>query len=995
MNHQIRKSSCWLFSIVLAASTSACGSDKDEDTALDTSTDDADTQSDAETTEDTADTSGEDSTEDTSDVDPGLLGGAYGTARQTAVDEIVIETETDYPVHITFDTFGVPHILAESWEDAMFAQGWVQALQRFPQMEFFKRATNGTTSYLGGKLSSDVVADDLFIRVLGFRRLAREIYDSLPADSIERRTLNAHAAGVNAYIRELQAKRRKIPAPLAFLINPDTLQLWEPWECLAIVRYQQKDLSFFAQDEIDFSEDRVEVAAKYPADSEDPATALRSKILSDLYRFQPADRTYQIPGFSPDNKDAGTRPRSEIPWQAPSLENLRLAQEFGDFPRSKFFPRIAEMGRGASNSWAVSPSKSASGHALLANDPHLGLDSPTIFHMAHVSVEPRTEADGPALNVSGVQFPGLPGIIIGHNERVAWGVTTSSIDIVDVYRETLIWREGETTPRVLRNGEEVPVEVHTEVLDIGARGNQVETKSYEIWWVPGRGPIIPEISGDTLTYPTGNEALSYAWPGFRVTNELRAILGWMTSENLDDVKATLPDWEVGTQNLLFADVDGNIWSSPATYLPGRPAAAMDWDPNTNPNGWAPWWILDGTGQHDWTAEPIALDRIPNRTNPDRGFLATANNDQGGVTDTNNPLQVPDYMGWSFDIGFRGGRIDRLLNGDTLVFPPEHKFTPEDMGRVQADNYSDYVGRLRPFLLQSLDGILAEYETPGATPEITELVEAHPDDREKIQTMRDWISNWSLYAESGVWGTPSEAQVQDARAASVANFYATALIQSALYDEIRDASISAYYEFYAKALLLMLESPSECATYDDTTAESVLWDVVTTEEKESREWILANAAYTALTEASTAFGGSPMSDWLWGKLHTRSFYHLIPDVDGDALGGTSKFDFPQPEEPWFETGYPRNGDNFNVDACNGGVSDFNFECGGGATLRYVVELDPAGIKTWNVTPGGQVMDPESPHLRDQLDNWLDYERFETRYSPDAVGGDVVKHVLISR
>jgi penicillin amidase len=937
-----------------------------------------------------ADAAGDAAADQTGDV---TYSGPYAEARAGAIDQTLTLEGLNYPVHVRIDGQGIEHVLAESAEDAFFAQGFFHARDRFPQMELFRHATSGRLAELAGALDPSVIDDDLMVRLMGFGRVGKAIYDDLAEGSLERRVLDAYAAGVNAYIARLRTGDETIPQALQALIDPATVADWTPWDGLSIIRYEQADLGFDARTEIALTATRAAAQAVFSADADDPRLAARAGILGDLERFAPSDPTYIVPGFTGSSQKAAQR-RRDIPggqWHPPTREALTAASHLLDLWNSRWLPHFGDP-RGMSNSWAVSGALSADGHAMLANDPHLSLNSPTVFHQIHLVVEPRTQADGPALNVYGLMFPGLPGILLGHNAHVAWGLTTASYDYSDAYTEQLVHHDGEPWPNVMHNGEEVPLTIYHEQLQIGARGQITETRDIDIPYVPGHGPLALDIQHGAFVMPQGNEAISLAWRGFEPSNELAALVAWMTADNVGDAEAGLAgNWVIGTQNLLFADTDGNILCTGESYIPVRPAAAMTWDPVDNPGGTAPWWTLSGTGEHDWLPDPLAPDLIPRVENPSVGYIVTANNDQAGVTDDNNPLNDYAYLGYSYDIGFRAGRITRLVSNATGNWPEGHLLTLEDLGTIQADHHSNVGERLAPFLVAAADAALAEYETPGSHPDLTALLADHAGAAARVQTLRDILAGWSYTAEDGLWGTPTQAQKDDAVATSLFNVWTTAVVAAAFGDE-RAAAPQMTQIDTIRGLLWILEHPTECATTDADTGQSILWDDLSTDDvQETRDDILVASLFTADAELSTLFGSSTPGDWLWGRLHTRKFDHLVPDTS-DLSNVHSDYDWPSQSEG-YPNGYPRPGDTYLVDACDGGYSDYNYRCGGGPTQRLLVDLDPAGVHSMNSIPGGQVEDASSPHFRDLLDLWLNWQWFPVRFQPGDVAGAPEGHLLL--
>lgn len=909
--------------------------------------------------------------------------GAYIDTKLLEADQTLEKPGLQYKVYISKDHLGIPHILASSLHDALFAQGYVQAVDRYAQMELFRRNTSGTLAKLAGALDPGAVDDDIFARMMGFRRIAQVTYDSLADGSAEKVALDAFAAGVNAFVDELKAGQAVLPGAAALLVNLTAVEPWSPVDGLTLARFQMYRLGFDGFSEISDADFAKKLRDAFPADSPDQTAAKRAAIFQDLARFAPADPTYQMSGFAPNGKGAHEPLPPALPTALPPRffpdaaliqQGLTLLEGF-----KSVFAVAHGPGEGASNSWVVSGNLMENGHAVMANDPHLENDSPALFYQQHIVVEPKTPEDGPALNVFGASFPGLPGVLIGHNEHVAWGLTTASYDYSDVFMEELVWVDGEEWPRVKRNGQNVKLDIYEEEIEIGFGGVPSDKVTVQIPWVPGRGPLSVTIKDGKVSLPEGNIALSFGWRGFEPSDEFIALVRWMTAKNVDEVQESLQFWQVGTQNLVFADTSGNILATAHSYIPNRPPAAKTWDAQTNPDGWAPWWPLMGTGEHDWIVGGLPLDQVPYAKNPPEGFVVTANNDQIGVTDDNNPLNDGPYLGNGFDIGFRAGRITRRLTNATQEFPEGHKLTLDDIGAIQHDTFSSLGERLSPFMVQTLQAAVEEADNPGSHPALSALVSQHADKKQRIVELRDLLAAWNFEAEDGRRGEVTPEQIQHSAATSLFNFWTVAVSLRAFGDEQSFAGVGFGDTRRVKALLLLLETPQQAATYDPETQESALWDDMSTGEVvETKDFILLDSFFVAEAKLVELFKSENITDWRWGDLHGKTFKSLIPDLSG----GVSPFTLPQPQEG-FVNGYPRPGDNFAVNVCNGGLGDYTFTCGGGPILRLIVEMDPDGVRSFNALPGGQRWYLDSPHFKDLLTYWLDHERYAVPFHPQDV------------
>ena len=304
-----------------------------------------------------------------------------------------------------------------------------------------------------------------------------------------------------------------------------------------------------------------------------------------------------------------------------------------------------------SNNWVVGGSLSASGYPLLANDTHLLLSNPPVFYLQHLKVTTAARTD----SVMGVQFAGLPGVVLGMNEHLAWGSTVNQIDVTDVYREKVVPCTAGGGPCVLWKGGQVPLQPRKEVIGVGRFGKLSEQREVTLYDVPHHGPIVPRLTADGRPEPLGTSELSIRYTGYEPVQLLRAVWGVNRARTLEEATAALDrDFLVGRQNWVFIDDRGHFGWTQATRVPRRSP------------GFAPWKILPGDGSAEWLSD---LDRkyVPHATDPAQGFLVTANNDPIGVTANNDPFfgqplidGAPRYLGADYDTGTRGQRRDNEI-----------------------------------------------------------------------------------------------------------------------------------------------------------------------------------------------------------------------------------------------------------------------------------------------------------------------------------------------
>lgn len=552
------------------------------------------------------------------------------------------------PVDIYRDRFGVPHIYARNPQDLFFALGYVHAQDRFWQMDVWRHTTAGRLAELFGESQ---VETDAFLRTLGWWRLAQADYRRLPPEI--RSWLDAYAAGVNAYIQGRDPTEISLEYAVVRVLNPGhRIEPWDPVHALAWIRAMAWDLRSNIQGEI---ERAILLATFTPEEME------------DLFPPYPYDRHPLIaPEYTYPEEDI-QNPTPEVNWEEIAPLAWRLNRTLRRVQENLNLDGL-DLG---SNSWAISGQLSATGKPLLANDPHLGEQLPSIWYQVGLHCEPQ----GPEcpFNVVGFSFPGAPGVIIGHNDRIAWGFTNSGADVMDLYIEKL---NPENPNQYLVNGQWVDMEVRTEVIEI-AGGGSVEI---QVRWTR-HGPVISDVyeklkdfdqkAGLDLPEPY---ALALRWTALEPTRTLEAVLGFNQARNWEEFRQAARLFDVPSQNLLYADVDGNI----AYQLPGKiPIRAAGHTGELPVPGW--------TDEYEWQGY-IPFDDLPWVLNPPKGYIVTANNAAVG----------PDYPWRLYDrpaLGYRAQRIVELI--ETLPKP----LTVQDMARIQADNYDASAALLVPRMMQ--------------------------------------------------------------------------------------------------------------------------------------------------------------------------------------------------------------------------------------------------------------------------------------------------------
>lgn len=542
------------------------------------------------------------------------------------------------PVEIVRDSFGVAHIYAQNPDDLFFAQGYTHAQERFWQMEFQRRTASGRLSEIFGDATLSI---DRHLRHFDFHGSTEESYKMLDPES--KRVVDAYTAGVNAYIRDRSPARLGLEFALLGLQGVDfVIEEWTPVDSMIwaeMMIYDQADVPGPEIKNIDLLAGYGQAAYNdlHPAYRDDRPTIIQT---SDL----PASL----------KKTASDLQQAFSPQELSYLLDISQSLQEGFRP-----PELAELGfgqAGASNSFVVHGSKTDTGKPLLANDPHMGVNTPALWY--EIGMHCVEKSPDCIYNFRGFSLPGVPGILIGHNDQIAWGLTNASFDAEDIFIERI---NPENPNQYEVNGKWEDMEIRRE--EIVVRG---QDKPVVVFVRKTRnGLIITDdiVEGKPYTYnEQGPElyALSYAWTALEPVRSSQAVQMVNRAQNWEEFVAALAYFDAGKQNWLYADVNGNI----GYVMPGKVPIRAKGDGTLPVPGW--------NDEYRWTGF-IPYDKAPRVFNPKQGFIVTANNPQVRAED------YPYLLSMDHD---RGQRAQRLTD---LILSDPDKLTIDDLAAAQTDN----------------------------------------------------------------------------------------------------------------------------------------------------------------------------------------------------------------------------------------------------------------------------------------------------------------------
>lgn len=490
------------------------------------------------------------------------------------------------------DDIGVPHIKAESDADLYRAQGYVQAQDRLFQMDLSRRQASGQLAEVIGAKAVDT---DKFFRTFSLRDAAEKSWSGYDVEA--QQVLEWFAEGVNAYRKEA-IENKDLSYEFALLGYEPTE--WTPIDSLTIGKFMAYDLGGHWN-----------------------TLAVRHWALNEF----PEEKAAELFIKYPDNAPAILAANKQQP--------VRVA---GEFDASIIPPEF-----NGSNNWVVSGDKTASGQPLLADDPHLGLSTPSIWYQMHL--------ESPEQNVSGVIFAGVPGIILGHNEEIAWGVTNVGPDVQDLYIET---PNPEDPTQFEYEGQWEQAKVRKEPIKI----KDEETEEFEVL-VTRHGPVVSTILYDE---EKPEAVFSMQWTALEPTLELQAVLNFNKASNWEEFELALEDFQAPAQNFVFASTDGTIAYKANGRIPIRKTG----------DGQLP--VPGNSADYGWEGY-VPFDELPKSVNPESGFIATANNE---VVDDSYPYHITNFWAQPY-------RYERIAE----VLEASDKLTAEDMMELQMDQKNLY------------------------------------------------------------------------------------------------------------------------------------------------------------------------------------------------------------------------------------------------------------------------------------------------------------------
>ncbi|MBE2224253.1 MAG: penicillin acylase family protein [Anaerolineae bacterium] len=637
------------------------------------------------------------------------------------------------------DSFGIPHIYANNQADLFFAQGYVTAQDRFWQMEFWRHIGMGRISEIAGEAT---IGQDKFIRTMGWNRMAQDYIDYYEQEAPEfMDVLDAYSAGVNAYIDE---NRDNLPLQIQILglVNePWEIEPWQPVHTVAWGIVMADNLSG------NWSEELTRARLYQELDQE------TVDVLWPGYPYE------NRPVIAPTEDQVNLQARVKAPvdfannidWQ--TVNTTLVGQPPTTALASGYDPNIG------SNNWVISGDHTDTGMPLLANDPHLSVQMPAIWY--------EIGLHAPDFNVRGFSFAGVPGVIIGHNEHIAWGVTNVGPDTQDLYIEK---RNPDNPNQVEFMGAWEDMEIIEETIKVNG-GEDVVLPVF----FTRHGPVINDLVDGDLT-----DTLAFRWTAQEPSRILQSVILLNRAQNFEEFREALSYWDTPSQNVVYADTEGNI----GYQTPGLMPIRKNGDGRTPVPGW--------TGEYEWEGF-VPYDELPTLYNPERGFIVTAN----------HALVDEDYahfLSYDWADGDRGLRIETMISDQLAV---DGKISAADIAAIQFDSKSLPAETWVPLLMQ------LESDDP------------------QIQAAQAYLSDWDF-----------QERIDSVPASLFELFYAR-LFQNVLADEIGEENVETIEG--QDIFMYELASDLESAWWDDVNTPEAETAVAIMERSlsEAITWLAEN------------------------------------------------------------------------------------------------------------------------------------------------------------
>jgi penicillin amidase len=877
------------------------------------------------------------------------------------------------PVDVVRDDKGIPQVYASSPEDLFMAQGFVQAQDRFWQMDVNRHITSGTLASMFG---SSQVQTDAFIRTMDWHGVAQKEWES-ELSPTTKAYLTAYTRGVNAWLGQHPggAGASLEYALLGAAYGGYKPAPWTEVDSVSWLKAMAWDLSGNMQQEIDrsllagtFTADQIaELYPEYPYAANGTIVARTGDVKDGKYA--PADGLKTPTGSSGSSassgasgtgsatgggsstvpaayRTAGGKPAAEGAQQAA----LALADNLSVLPTMLGRPGTAGIG---SNSWVVDGRHTTTGKPLLANDPHLAPGIPSIWYQMGLHCT-TVNAQCP-FDVTGFTFPGMPGVIIGHNANIAWGFTNLGADVQDLYLEQ-VNNDG----TYLLDGKNVPFVTRQEDIKVAGGSDQTITVRSTADGMPIISDHNTQEQSVGASAPVdgsapprgGGYAIALKWTALIPNKTMDAVFSLDRASDFSQFRTAAADFAVPAQNLVYADTQGHIGYQMPGLIPVRPSVGGTASDGTYPQpGW--------DSRYRWQDKFVPFQALPWEEDPSSGYIVTAN--QAAVDPSYKYLITKDW-----DYGTRAAQITSLIKGKLAG---GGKISPDDMASIQLDDTSAFAKTLVPYLLNI------------------------PITEPYYKQAQDLLRGWNYQQDSG------------SAAAAYYNAVWSNLLHLA-FDEKFPAEVRSTTDCIMVVPADKAGIPQDdvngkaqrvrtCGLRNDVTAQpdggaqwtTVVGKLLTEPTNQWWNWTDGNGRQfqgrdallkQAMIEARkqlTSLMGKDISGWSWGRIHTLQLKERTLGTDDSSIASGVVH--------WLlnRGPYQLNGGSAAVDAASWNAAN-GYTVDEAPSMRMVVNLADLDSSRW-INIGGASGHAFSPHYDDQMQLWVDGTLLTWPYTRQAV------------
>ncbi len=715
-------------------------------------------------------------------------------------------------VTVRFDERSVLHVECGTLHDCLAVQGYFHAAHRFVQMDVQRRYGSGRLAELIGSaaLPTDIATRTLLSTASG-QPLEEFVWENAAESTKD--AVRAYTRGVNAWITDLREGRNgaRLSEEYELELVDATIVDWTETDSIATGMLLVEQLSNTADGDIRNGRQFAQVSAETAFD------VLGTMNGVGISAMDTSGETYTRALTARPNIGGIAEAQKRL---RPHLSLLDRAAETLGAIDSAFGPSEQR----GSNNWVIGGTRTTSGMPILANDPHLGLQNPTLWYL----LEMRSE-DG--AHIAGASLPGLPGLQLGHNANIAWGATVLFHDLSDAYVERL----NAAGTAVEFDGGEVDI-VEVEHTFNVARSNPV---TQTLRFVPHHGPIVAYDAASRA-------AISVRWTGHAVDEELDVFLELALAADIVEAEDALEKFGTTNMNWIVADTAGDIGWFPYTDIPQRPWASLEV---------APWLPLPGDGSAEWGPK-IPVAEQPRMFNPANGYIATANTDSIGSSFDGDPTNEP--YGYLYSYGETGGFRQQDIVNQIEAIGNAH--TAQDSIAIQGSNYLI----LSELILPSVRSVILA-NSNSLSPE--------------AQTLWAALDGWDGTCPTGLATSDPEGAKNtdpDEAAASIGctamHYLVPALTEATFGDELAGSGASPAGLGPIRTLVVLMNDPVRLM------AGPAYWDDVgTVDVVETRDETVLAGFETGASRIVASHGADP-DEWRWGRLHMlRMFANVFSDA----------------------------------------------------------------------------------------------------------------------